>query len=148
VTDDGGANARSLRILYLHQHFSSPQGSTATRSFLHAGALAAAGHQVTVACGSYDSADTGLRGPFRRGARTGAMQGFRVREFDIPYSNTLTIPARMRAFIRFALAAGGMVLRERWDLIIASSTPLSVARPALLARRLRGTPFIFEIRDP
>ena len=37
---------------------------------------------------------------------------------------------------------------RRWDLLIASSTPPTVAIPALLARRLRGTPFIFEIRDP
>jgi hypothetical protein len=35
-----------MHILYLHQHFSTPAGSTATRSFAFARALAARGHRV------------------------------------------------------------------------------------------------------
>ena len=34
------------------------------------------------------------------------------------------------------------------ELVIASSTPLTVVLPALAAARLRGVPFLFEIRDP
>jgi glycosyltransferase involved in cell wall biosynthesis len=139
---------RGLRILYLHQHFSRPEGSTGTRSFLHAAALAAAGHEVTVACGSYRGADTGLRGRFHGGERVGAMEGFLVREFDIPYANAFDMRARMRAFFRFTQAATRLALREPWDLILASSTPLLVAVPALVAQRLRRIPFLFEIRDP
>ena len=57
------------RILYLHQHFSTPAGATATRSHAQARALAQAGHAVTLACGQWQGAVTGLTGPFRRGAR-------------------------------------------------------------------------------
>ena len=32
--------------------------------------------------------------------------------------------------------------------MVASSTPLTVAIPALMAQALHGTPFVFEIRDP
>ena len=137
-----------LRILYLHQHFSTPAGSTATRAFLHAGALARAGHAVTLACGRYEGAESGLAGPFRRGRRQGEVAGFEVVQFDIPCGNAQPLAARSRAFLRFALAASGLALRRHWDLVLASSTPPTVAIPALLARRLRGTPFIFEIRDP
>ncbi|MGG5812541.1 glycosyltransferase, partial [Falsiroseomonas sp. CW058] len=137
-----------LRILYLHQHFSRPEGSAPARSFLQARALAAAGHAVTLACGRYAGATTGLAGPFRRGRRSGAMDGFRVVEFDIPCGNAQPLPERARAFLRFAAGATALALRGRWDAILASSTPLTVAVPALIARRLRGTPFVFEIRDP
>ena len=49
-----------MRVLYLHQHYSGPAGATATRSHALAGALVARGHRVTLACGRYDGAVTGL----------------------------------------------------------------------------------------
>jgi glycosyltransferase involved in cell wall biosynthesis len=131
----------------LHQHFSTPQGSTATRSFHHARALAEAGHAVTVACGRYQGAVTDLAGRFRRGARDGATDGFAVREFDIACGNAMGLLARGSAFLRFAARAAALAQRD-WDAIVASSTPLTVAIPALVAHRRRGTPFVFEIRDP
>jgi glycosyltransferase involved in cell wall biosynthesis len=139
---------RPRRILYLHQHYSRPEGSTATRSFLHASALAEAGHAVTLACGRYAGAATGLDGAFRHGARRGRTDGFDVVEFDIACGNAQRLPARASAFLRFAARASALALRGEWDLVVASSTPLTVAIPALLARRMRGTRFVFEIRDP
>jgi glycosyltransferase involved in cell wall biosynthesis len=137
-----------LRLLYLHQHYSRPEGSTATRSFANARALAEAGHDVTLACGRYDGAVTGLGGPFRGGWRSAATDGFTVREYDIACGNAQGLRARSAAFLRFAAAVTPLALRDRWDAVVASSTPLTVAIPALAARRLRGTPFVFEIRDP
>lgn len=142
------AGRAPLRILYLHQHYSRPEGSTATRSFANARALAEAGHHVTLACGRYDGAVTGLDGPFRRGWRSGETDGFTVREVDIGCGNAQDLRARSLAFLRFAAAATPLALRGGWDVVVASSTPLTVAVPALAARRLRGTPFVFEIRDP
>lgn len=72
-----------MRILYMHQHFSTPAGATATRSFAMARALAARGHEVTLACGSYEGAETGLAGAFRHGRREGTVDAFRVVEFAI-----------------------------------------------------------------
>lgn len=137
-----------MHILYLHQHFSTPAGSTATRSFAFARALVARGHRVTLATGRYQGAESGLAGPFRKGRREGRVAGFQVVEWDIPYANAMGIAARSSAFLRYAAAAARLALRERPDLIIASSTPLTVALPALCAKALRGIPFIFEIRDP
>ncbi len=136
------------RILYLHQHFSTPAGATATRSHAQARALAQAGHAVTLACGQWQGAVTGLDGGFRRGARQGRVAGFEVVEWAIPCGNAMGEAARIGAFLRYAARATRLALRPGWDLVIASSTPLSVALPALLARRMRGTPFLFEIRDP
>lgn len=138
----------SLRILYLHQHYSSPEGSLPTRSHGFARALAARGHAVTMACGRYAGAATGLAGPFRGGRREGTAHGLRVVEFDIPCGNAMGLAARGVAFLRYAAQATRLAAGRRWDLVIASSTPLTVALPALAARALRGAPFVFEIRDP
>ncbi|MFC7475165.1 glycosyltransferase family 4 protein [Dankookia sp. GCM10030260] len=137
-----------MRILYLHQHFSTPAGATGTRSHALARALAARGHAVTMACGQYAGAVSGLSGPFRRGRRDGMVGQLRVVEWAIPCGNAMPLAARARAFLRYAARASALALGGTWDLVIASSTPLSVALPALAARRLRGTPFVFEIRDP
>ncbi|MDO9709191.1 glycosyltransferase family 4 protein [Paracraurococcus lichenis] len=137
-----------MRILYLHQHFSTPEGSTGTRSFAMARALAARGHAVTMACGRYAGSVTGLTDPFRAGRREGEVAGFRVVEFAIPCGNAMGLAARGLAFLRFAVRATALALGEPWDVILASSTPPTVALPALAARRLRGIPFVFEIRDP
>lgn len=135
------------RLLYLHQHFSTPAGAAGTRSHALARMLAQAGHEVTLATGQWQGAVTGLEGPFRRGAREGRVAGFRVVEFAIPCANAMGLAARTRAFLRYAWAATGLARGARWDLVIASSTPLTVVLPALAARR-RGTPFLFEMRDP
>ncbi|MFM7420035.1 MAG: glycosyltransferase family 4 protein, partial [Alphaproteobacteria bacterium] len=120
----------------------------ATRSFAFARALAARGHRVTLATGRYEGAETGLSGPFRKGRREGRVAGFQVLEWDIPYANAMGMAARSAAFLRYATAAARLALREKPDLVIASSTPLTVALPALCAKALRGIPFVFEIRDP
>ncbi|WP_240654985.1 glycosyltransferase family 4 protein [Rhodovarius crocodyli] len=133
-----------MKLLYLHQHFSTPQGSTATRSFAMVRALAQRGHRVTVACGQYAGAATGLSGPFRLGRREGQVQGFRVVEFAIPCGNAQGMAARLPAFLRFAARAAWLARREKFDLVLASSTPLTVVLPALAAR----APFVFEMRDP
>lgn len=137
-----------MRVLYLHQHHSGPAGSTATRSHAFAEALAAAGHEVTIACGRYAGAETGLSGPFRRGRREGRAGRHRVVQFDIPCGNEMGLAARTGAFLRFAARAAPRACRSAVDLVVASSTPLTVALPALAGRALRGTPFLFEIRDP
>jgi glycosyltransferase involved in cell wall biosynthesis len=148
MADQPARRPGPLRVLYLHQHFSRPEGSTGTRSFHNAAALARAGHHVTLACGRYEGAVTGLRAPFRRGRRTGAMEGFELVEFDIPMGNAQSLKRRALACLRYAAAATRLALGRDWDVILASSTPLTVAIPALAARRWRGTPFVFEMRDP
>ena len=138
----------SRRILYLHQHFSTPAGATATRSHALALALAARGHRVTLACGDYAGAATGLTQPFRHGRREARFGPIRLVQYAIPCGNAQPLAARARAFLHYAARTAALAVAQPWDLVIASSTPLTVALPALLARRLRGTPFLFEIRDP
>jgi glycosyltransferase involved in cell wall biosynthesis len=136
-----------VRILYFHQHFTTPGGAGGTRSFEFASRLARAGHEVIVVCGSYQGGDTGLSGDFKQRVRRGRVSGFEVIEYQLPYSNKLSFVARTRAFLRFAKFCSRIALTQKVDVVYATSTPLTVAIPGILARWFRGVPFVFEVRD-
>ncbi len=102
----------SRRILYLHQHFSTPAGATATRSHALALALAARGHAVTLACGQYAGAETGLAGRFRFGRRDGSLGPLRVVEYAIPCGNAQPLAARAGAFLRYAARASALAMAQ------------------------------------
>ena len=42
-----------MRVLYFHQHFVTPHGAGAIRSYAMARKLIERGHQVTMVCGSF-----------------------------------------------------------------------------------------------
>ena len=136
-----------MKILYFHQHFSTPAGATGTRSYEMAKTLVARGHEVTMVCGSYIGSVTGLSMPFVRGKRRGNVEGIDVIEFEIPYSNADRFVKRTATFLKFAFRSLGVALREKCDLVFATSTPLTAGIPGVLARWLRGKPFVFEVRD-
>lgn len=56
-----------MRVIYFHQHFSTPKGMVGIRSYEMARRLIARGHQVTMVCGSYGGGQTGLDVPFSKG---------------------------------------------------------------------------------
>src|SRR5690625_174799 len=136
-----------MKILYFHQHFSTPLGSTGIRSYAMAKRLVEEGHHVTIVCGSPATGNTGLSGPFRRGMRTGIVDSIEVIEFDLRYSNTDGFVKRAITFLRFAFRSIWLALTKRYDLVFASSTPLTAGIPGIFARWLRRKPFVFEVRD-
>jgi glycosyltransferase involved in cell wall biosynthesis len=136
-----------MRILYYHQHFSTPSGSTGTRAYEMAQRLIANGHSVTVICGSYAMATTGLNGPYRRGRRSGTVDGINIIELELPYANKDRFILRTWTFLRFALRSSLLAVFGRYDILFATSTPLTVAIPGIAARVFRRKPFIFEVRD-
>ena len=136
-----------MRVLYFHQHFSTPDGSSGTRSYQISKRLLASGHSVTLVCGSAAMSKSGLSGRFSRGRREGWVDGIHVIELELPYSNYDSYPRRCWTFLRFALRSIFLALRLDYDVIFASSTPLTAALPGIAARWLRGKPFVFEVRD-
>lgn len=136
-----------MRVLYYHQHFSTPKGSSGLRSYQMAQALLKKGHQVTMVCGSYQGASSGLEGNFKDGRRLGLVEGVKVVEFQFPYSNYDNFWRRSLTFLRFALQGVGLLFQEEYDLIFATSTPLTAGIPGIIGRWLLGKPFVFEVRD-
>lgn len=136
-----------MRILYFHQHFSTPKGAAGIRSYEMARRLVAQGHQVTMVCGSYGGGNTGLSGAFISGKRQGQVAGIDVIEFDLAYANSDGFLKRTVSFLKFALRSIGVVLTARYDLVFATTTPLTAGIPGIFARWLRNKPFVFEVRD-
>lgn len=136
-----------MRILYFHQHFSTPEGSSGIRSYEMARRLIFQGHQVTMVCGSYGGGNTGLEGSFISGKRTGQVDGIDVIEFDLAYSNSDGLLVRAITFLKFALKSINVSLTYTYDVLFATSTPLTAGIPGIFARWVRRKPFVFEVRD-
>jgi glycosyltransferase involved in cell wall biosynthesis len=136
-----------MKFLYFHQHFSTPQGSTGTRSYEMARRLIARGHHVTMVCGSSGAGHTGLSQDFIKNQRRGMVDGIDVIEFQLVYSNKLSFIKRVMVFLLFAWRSILVAMRENYDVVFATTTPLTAGIPGIVARWLRGKPFVFEVRD-
>jgi glycosyltransferase involved in cell wall biosynthesis len=137
-----------MKVLYFHQHFTTPAGSGGTRSHEFACELVARGHQVTMVCGTHRLGGLNLKSPLERGRRRGSLDGIDVIEFELDYSNYDSLMRRSAIFFRFALRSIGVALREDYDLLFATSTPLTAGIPGIAMKVLgRRKPFIFEVRD-
>jgi len=136
-----------MKILYFHQHFTTPDGAGGIRSYEMAQNLIQKGHEVLVVCGSYQGAESGLSVAFKHGSRRGIVNNIEVLEFDLPYSNSDSFLRRFGLFIRFAMKSIKVALTEKYDLLFATTTPLTAGIPGVFARWLRGKPFVFEVRD-
>ncbi|WP_432260472.1 glycosyltransferase family 4 protein [Cupriavidus sp. TMH.W2] len=136
-----------MRVLYFHQHFSTPQGSVGIRSYEMARQLLGRGHQVTMVCGSYGGGETGLTLPFAKGSRRGVVDGIDIVEFDLAYSNSDGFVKRGFTFLKFAMRSVGLAFTEEYDVLFATTTPLTAGIPGVFARWLKGKPFVFEVRD-
>ena len=137
-----------MRILYFHQHFITPHGSGGTRSYEFARALVQRGHQVTMVCGQNQRSGFVLPFDAERNWARGNVDGIDVISLPLPYSNRASIARRAWLFLRFALRSSWLALREDYDLLFATSTPLTAALPGIAMKLCgRGKPFVFEVRD-
>lgn len=137
-----------MRVLYFHQHFTTPDGSGGTRSYEFARALISRGHRVTMVCGQNDRGGLSLPWDARCRWHRGLIDGIDVISLPLAYSNRDGLSRRSLLFLRFAWRSMLLAWREDYDLLFATSTPLTAALPGIamkLARR--GKPFVFEVRD-
>ncbi len=98
-------------------------------------------------CGSYGGGETGLLSAFANGRRMGCVDGIDIIEFDLAYSNSDGFLKRGMTFLKFALRSVGLAFSEKYDVLFATTTPLTAGIPGIFARWLRGKPFVFEVRD-
>lgn len=136
-----------MKILYFHQHFTTPTIGGGTRSYEFAKRLIDRGHKVTMVCGETAKLDlpaTGVKGVYR-----GEIDGIDVIQINLPYSNSDGIAKRAMIFVKFAWKGIQVAMKEEYDLLFATSTPLTAGIPGIwmkwFARRKRK--FVFEVRD-
>jgi glycosyltransferase involved in cell wall biosynthesis len=112
-----------------------------TRSYELARRLVSMGHQVHMVTSDTQPA------PNSRGWRETNESGIHVHWLPVPYSNSMRYADRMRAFGHFALSAAHRAAQLAGDVVFATSTPLTIAVPGLLASRWNRRPMVFEVRD-
>lgn len=132
-----------MRILYLHQYFVPPEGSGGTRSYEFARRLVERGHHVTMVTSSAMMPARSKSGPAARYR----LRGIDLVVLPVDYDNAMTHAERLRAFARFATRASFHAVKHRADVVFATSTPLTIALPALATRLTRRIPMVFEVRD-
>lgn len=131
-----------MRIVYLHQYFVTPDQPGGTRSYEMARRLVAAGHRVDMI-----TTDQQAQGDGPAWRETDEA-GIRVHWSRQPYDNSMGWIGRMKAFVGFAIAAARRAASFRdADIIFATSTPLTIAIPAIFASWRLKKPYVFEVRD-
>lgn len=140
-------NTNKKRIIYFHQHFSTPRGTTGIRSYEMAKRLVKNGHHVTMICGSYDGGVTGVNSDFVNGKREGQVDGIHIIEFNLKYSNKDGFLKRSVTFFNFALKSISLIFTMKYDIVFATSTPLTAGIPGIFARWFKNKRFVFEVRD-
>jgi glycosyltransferase involved in cell wall biosynthesis len=136
-----------MKLLYIHQHFATPRAAGGIRSYQMARRAIERGHAVTMICGRGVDGQSGLSGAFHRGIRRGQVDDIEVIEVDLSYSNKDSFLKRARTFLSFMARTCRLVFTEDYDVLFATTTPLTVGLPGILGRWLRRKPFIFEVRD-
>ena len=76
------------------------------------------------------------------------LDGVKVLQINVSYDSKMGYLRRLAVFVWFMLVASWVAVRQRdVDVIFASSTPLTIAVPGIIASRVKGRPFVFEVRD-
>lgn len=128
-----------MNILYIHQYFKTPKEPGGTRSYWIAQELIKSGHQVTMI--TADPKATQKR-------REVMIDGIDVIYLQEAYNQDMSIATRLKAFLGFVWKSITEARKQKdIDLVIATSTPLTVGITALYMKWFKKAPYIFEVRD-
>lgn len=128
-----------MNILYIHQYFLTPQEPGGTRSYWMAKELIKNGHQVTMLTSS---------SKYEENVKELVIDGIKVIYLKEDYNQNMNLIKRLKAFVNFMFKSTTIAFRQKnIDLVIATSTPLTIGVPALFLKWFKKIPFIFEVRD-
>lgn len=129
-----------MKIIYLHQYFNTPDMSGGTRSYEMARRFVSAGHEVhMITSWRAESSKTSWF--------ESSIEGINVHWLPVRYTNKMSFSDRVKAFIKFAFHASIKSSNIEADIILATSTPLTIALPAIYSSRKKKIPLVFEVRD-
>jgi glycosyltransferase involved in cell wall biosynthesis len=74
-------------------------------------------------------------------------EGLEIHRIFLPFGNHLSYIQRTFVFLKFMWFATFRLLKIKADLVLATSTPLTIGIPAMLKKWIHKTPYIFEVRD-
>jgi len=112
-----------------------------TRSYEMARRFVALGHEVHMITSQREESDNSS------GWLEEQIDGIHVHWLSVPYSNKMGFTARIMAFMKFSLLSALRAVKVGGDVIFATSTPLTIALPAVYAASRLRKPMVFEVRD-
>lgn len=132
-----------MKILYLHQYFLFPEDTGGTRSYDLAKSFVSKGYEVEIITSSGFIKSLDLQDKWTLIER----EGIKVHILKLDYSNDLSYFQRSLVFIKFLWLATFKALSIKCDVVLATSTPLTIGIPAIVKRWKHKTSFVFEARD-
>ncbi|WP_276964964.1 glycosyltransferase family 4 protein [Chryseobacterium sp.] len=128
-----------MNILYIHQYFVTPREPGGTRSYWLAQELIKNGHKVTMLTSS---------SKFSEDIKIVKIDGIEIIYIKEDYDQNMSVSRRLKAFLKFMYKSSVVGLKQKdIDLVIATSTPLTIGIPALILKWFKKTPYVFEVRD-
>ena len=134
-----------MHILLIHQLFIRPQDPGGTRHYEFARHLVQRGHQVTVLAGTRSYLSGAVQAPVGRELLEPGLVVLRSRVVGGVHRSFLRRSVGFLTFLVSSLTAGGRV--RGVDVVWGTSPPLTQALSAWALARLKGVPWVFEVRD-
>ncbi|PRP66920.1 glycosyltransferase family 4 protein [Nonlabens agnitus] len=132
-----------MKLIYLHQYFLFPEDSGGTRSYDLAKSFVKQGFEVEVITSSGFIKSVEFYDQWTLIKR----EGIKIHVLKLDYSNSMSYVQRILVFIKFLWFSTIKALAIKADIVLATSTPLTIGIPALIKKWLHKTPFVFETRD-
>ena len=129
-----------MKLVYIAQHFHFPEESSGTRPYDLAYSFVKKGIDVTVIT-TYSGKEEDPNWRYIE------REGIKIYQLNCPYNNNMGFFQRIKAFVQFMLQSKKKALTFDCDVVLATSTPLTIGYPVLVMHRKKKKPYIFEIRD-
>lgn len=128
-----------MNILYIHQYFKTPKEPGGTRSYWIAQKLIKNGHQVTMITAGSNQTEK---------RKEVTIDGIKIIYLKEAYSQDMSVSTRLKAFLGFVWKSITEARKQKnIDLVIATSTPLTVGITALYMKWFKKVLYVFEVRD-
>jgi glycosyltransferase involved in cell wall biosynthesis len=132
-----------MTIVYFYQYFTTPKGSYGTRVYEFTKNWVERGHKVIVVTSPYSKSD--IRAT--KFLETQLIDGIILKIINVSIDNKHSFAKRIYSFLVYTFFSIFYALTLKCDIIIASSGPITIGVPALIAKILRRKKFVFEVRD-
>ena len=132
-----------MKILVFYQYFGTPKGSWSTRIYELTKRWKNSGNEVTVVTAPYDKSDIKSTSFI---SKTN-IEGINLIIINSGDSNKKSKLKRVYFALQFSIVSIWYALRLKYDVCIASSGPITIGVPLIIAKKFRGKPAIFEVRD-
>lgn len=132
-----------MKILYFYQYFATSKGSWGTRVHEFTREWVKKGHQVTVVTSVYSKSDISSS----KFIDTQFFDGVKVIIINVRIDNRQSFFKRIFSFLAYSILSCWYSLTYPTQVVIASSGPITVGFPGLMAKLLRRKKLVFESRD-